>query len=80
MTRLAEELSAKAIMGTDGTELGTLHNVTVNIQTGKLDALLVEPREGVSPDRLPFEFDDAGQFRVPADRVEAVRDYVVVRN
>ena len=80
MARLAENLSEKAIMGTDGTELGQLHNLTMDIQTGQLRTLLVTPREGVSSDRVPFEYDENGRFRVPAERVEAVKDYVVVRN
>lgn len=80
MTQLAETLSQKAIMGTDGAQLGQLHNVTMEIQTGKLIDLIVTPREDLSVDRVPFEFDEQGRFRVPAERVEAVKDYVVVRN
>lgn len=80
MSTLGEELSDMPIMGTDGTELGRLHNITMDLQTGSLSSFLVAPREGLSPDQLPFDRNEDGYIAVPAARVEAVRDYIVVRN
>ena len=77
---LAENLSDMSIMGTDGTELGRLHNITMDLQTGSLSEFLVVPREGLSPEAVPFDRTEEGYFRVAAHRVEAVRDYIVVRN
>ena len=40
---LAENLSGKAVMGADGTELGDLYNITMEMKTGWLRILLVVP-------------------------------------
>ncbi|KPN30066.1 PRC-barrel domain protein [Halolamina pelagica] len=42
---LAENLSGKAVMGSDGTELGMLYNITMDLKTGELHDLLVSPNE-----------------------------------
>jgi sporulation protein YlmC with PRC-barrel domain len=76
---LAENLSGKTIMGTDGTELGDLYNITMDLKTGSLTELLVTPREEVTPEQAPFEFGADGRFHVPVERVQAVKDHVVVR-
>jgi len=75
---LAENLSGKAVMGSDGTELGMLYNITMNLKTGELVDLLVEPNEelGVT---LDFPSDDRGRYQIPVGRVQAVKDYIVVR-
>ncbi|MFC6725103.1 PRC-barrel domain-containing protein [Halobium palmae] len=75
---LAENLSGKAVMGADGTELGMLYNITMNLKTGALGSLIVEPHEAIA-DQLAFDRDDEGHFRVPVDHVQAVKDYIVVR-
>jgi len=74
---LAENLSGKAVMGSDGTELGMLYNITMNIKTGALSDLLVEPNEETAFD-ADFTVDDAGRFHIPVNRVQAVKDYIVV--
>ena len=74
---LAENLSGKAVMGSDGTELGMLYNITMNLKTGALDDLLVEPNEETAFD-ADFPVDDHGRFQVPVNRVQAVKDYIVV--
>lgn len=75
---LAENLSGKAVMGSDGTELGMLYNITMDLKTGKLDDLLVEPHED-STVSIDFPTDDEGHYRVPVNRVQAVKDYIVVQ-
>jgi sporulation protein YlmC with PRC-barrel domain len=74
---LAENLSGKAVMGSDGTELGMLYNITMDIKSGGLRDLVVEPHEAVA-DQLSFERNEAGNYHVPVDRVRAVKDYIVV--
>jgi sporulation protein YlmC with PRC-barrel domain len=74
---LAENLSGKAVMGSDGTELGMLYNITMDLKSGKLEHLLVKPtEESVAAD---FPADDQGRYRVPVGRVQAVKDYIVVQ-
>ncbi|CQR48845.1 MULTISPECIES: PRC-barrel domain-containing protein [Haloferax] len=76
---LAENLSGKAVMGSDGTELGMLYNITMDLKSGELHDLLVQPNEQISPGRVSFDRDDRGRFRVPVNRVQAVKDYIVVQ-
>ncbi|QCJ45820.1 MULTISPECIES: PRC-barrel domain-containing protein [Haloprofundus] len=77
---LAENLSGKAVMGSDGTELGMLYNITMNHKTGALSDLLVTPdEEALGVDTGSFDRDDAGRFRIPVSHVKAVKDYIVVQ-
>jgi sporulation protein YlmC with PRC-barrel domain len=75
---LAENLSGKAVMGSDGTELGMLYNVTMDIDTGSLQDLVVEPHDEVPDRKVDLEENDAGRYEVPVGRVESVKDYIVV--
>ena len=72
---LAENLSEKSVVGTDGAEIGRLYNVTMDVQSGGLQNLLVEPANAVNAD---FEVDDRGRYLVPVSRVQAVKDHIVV--
>jgi len=74
---LAENLSGKAVMGSDGTELGRLYNISMDLKSGKLHDLLVEPDEE-SDVQLDFPLDDQGRYRIPVGRVQAVKDYIVI--
>ena len=76
---LAENLSGKAVMGSDGTELGDLYNITMELKSGHLEHLLVSPHEHLDPARSEFETDDVGRLLVPVSTVQAVKDYIVVR-
>ncbi len=74
---LAENLSGKAVMGSDGTELGMLYNITLNLKTGTLADLIVSPQEETTFD-AEFNVDEAGRYRIPVNRVQAVKDYIVI--
>ena len=74
----AENLSGKAVMGSDGTELGLLYNITMDIKSGGLYDLIVEPDEELPTRSIDLDRDDAGRFQVPVERVQAVKDYIVV--
>lgn len=76
---LAENLSKKAVMGSDGTEIGTMYNITMDLDTGELRDLLVTPRSDLPRGKVEFDRDDGGRFRVPVSRVQAVKDYIVVQ-
>lgn len=73
---LAENLSGKAVMGTDGAELGMLYNITMNLETGRLEDLVVTPEEGYDP--TEFGADAEGRPLIPVQRVQAVKDHMIV--
>ena len=75
---LAENLSGKAVMGSDGTELGMLYNISMDLKTGELHDLLVSPTEDTPRSKISFDRDEGGRFRVPVSRVQAVKDYIVI--
>ena len=74
---LAENLSGKAVMGSDGTELGMLYNITMNLKTGALGDLIVDT-EGEAVFDSEFTTDEEGRYRIPVHKVQAVKDYIVV--
>ena len=76
---LAENLSGKAVMGSDGTELGMLYNITMDLKTGKLADLVIEPDEELTPDGAGLILHEDGRFHVPVSTVQAVKDYIVVQ-
>ncbi len=73
---LAENLSDKEVMGSDGSNLGTLYNITMDLKTGTLHHLILDP--GQRAGDLEFERDEAGNYRVPVSHVQAVKDTIVV--
>jgi len=75
---LAENLSGKAVMGTDGTELGMLYNITMDAQSGRLENLVIEPDELIR--EVEFETDASGRLLVPVTRVQAVKDHMIVQH
>ncbi|MFW5956305.1 MAG: PRC-barrel domain-containing protein [Halorhabdus sp.] len=74
---LAENLSGKAVMGSDGAELGMLYNITMDIKSGKLVDLVIEPDEALG--ETSFDVDDAGRLHVPVSRVQAVKDHMIIQ-
>ncbi|EMA43060.1 PRC-barrel domain-containing protein [Halobiforma nitratireducens] len=74
-TVLASTLSDSPVLGSDGTEIGTVQNVTMNPETGKLVSLLVAPRTDRS---YGFERTDGGQLLIPASQLADVGDYVMI--
>ena len=75
---LAENLSGKAVMGSDGSELGMLYNISMDMKSGRLVDLLVSPDEEHPPNTEAFETDDAGRLKIPVGDVQAVKDYIIV--
>ncbi|SIR77839.1 PRC-barrel domain-containing protein [Natronorubrum thiooxidans] len=76
---LAENLSGKSVMGSDGVELGLLYNITMDLKSGKLHDLVIDPDEELPTRSVDFDVDEAGRFLVPVNRVQAVKDYIVVQ-
>ncbi|MFQ3319367.1 MAG: sporulation protein YlmC with PRC-barrel domain [Natronomonas sp.] len=73
---LAENLSEKEVMGSDGASLGTLYNITMDLKTGSLQRLVVDPGERSTSTQ--FDHDEHGNYLVPVSRVQAVKDTIVV--
>ncbi|AXR78598.1 PRC-barrel domain-containing protein [Natrarchaeobaculum sulfurireducens] len=75
-TVLASTLSEAPVMCTDGTELGTVRNLTMTVETGELEWVLVTPLH----DDVSTEFDraDDGTIRIPATRVVGLDDYLMI--
>ncbi|WP_256296479.1 PRC-barrel domain-containing protein [Haloarchaeobius salinus] len=75
---LAENLSDKNVMGSDGTELGIVYNITMDLKSGELHDLLVDPHEDTPTRSVSYDRDEGGRFRIPVGHVQAVKDYIVV--
>ena len=72
---LAQNLADKGVMRNDGKEMGILKNITVDLKTGRLESIVVAPKEDI----VQSEFDDynrnsEGNFLVPVSLVESVTD------
>ncbi len=73
---LAENLSGKAVMGSDGAELGMLYNITMDLETGRLKNLVINTHETYAGDE--FETDGSGRTLIPVNRVQAVKDHMII--
>jgi len=73
---LAENLSGKDVMGSDGAELGSLYNITMDLSSGALQHLIIDPAESVVD--TDFEYSEQGRLLVPVERVTAVKDHMIV--
>ena len=75
---LAGDLCGKRIVGTDGTTFGRLHPVTVDPESGALHDLVVESGDPSAATASGRSDDD--RLRIPVDRIETVKDQIVVRS
>jgi len=53
-----------------------LYNITMDIDSGRLVNLVVEPDEHVTD--VEFDYDDQGRILVPVNRVQAVKDHMII--
>lgn len=70
------ELRGKTVMTEEGLYLGIMRNATVDIRTGELTGVLIEPSDDVDP-RL-YHLDDQGHLVFPFDAVKSVKDVIIV--
>ncbi|WP_276273021.1 PRC-barrel domain-containing protein [Haloarcula litorea] len=73
---LAENLSGKDVMGSDGKELGSLYNITMDLSSGALNHLVIEPADSLHT--TDFEYSEEGHLLVPVEQVTAVKDHMIV--
>ncbi|WP_406656333.1 PRC-barrel domain-containing protein [Methanolobus sp. ZRKC2] len=71
----AKNLSSKQVMATDGTEIGILFNIVMDVRTGSLIDLIVKP--DMSLDTSKYQTDDQ-YILLPFESVRAIKDYIVV--
>ncbi|MEF8781062.1 MAG: PRC-barrel domain-containing protein [Haloferacaceae archaeon] len=72
---LASRLSGDDVMTTDGVEIGTLQNVTVDVDSGQIVSFLVDP----GPRQVDgFDRNEEGDLVIPADRFQGRDDYLLV--
>lgn len=77
MTKVFEsELRGKTVMSTEGGYLGILRNISVNVETGDLTNIHVEPDGEL--DASHFSRDAQGRIVFPFGSIKAVRDVIVV--
>jgi sporulation protein YlmC with PRC-barrel domain len=54
-----------------------LYNITMDLDTGRLENLLVDPEDRRVAE-TEFDTDEAGRLLVPVERVQAVKDHMIV--
>ena len=76
---LAQNLIEKGVMRNDGKDMGTLENITVDLKTGKLESIVVKPKEDIDKNDFgDYQFEE-GFFLVPVSLVEAVGDNIMIK-
>ncbi|MDQ2049351.1 PRC-barrel domain-containing protein [Natronolimnohabitans sp. A-GB9] len=76
----ASALTRKAVVGNDGVEFGTIHDVTLHPTSGELVDLVVEPARRFRSRSVDFETNADDRLLIPLDRVAVVNDTIVVDN
>ena len=76
MTKVfAKNLPSKKVMTTDGGEMGTLANITMDLRTGSLLDLVVKPDMALAVEHYER---DGKYILLPFHAVRAIKDFVVV--
>ncbi len=65
----------KPVIGTDGTKMGVLHDITVDVRTGALVNLVVEPDISFNTEGCQQE---NGLLLVPFGSVKSIEDFIMV--
>lgn len=71
----AKNLSKKNVMSSDGSILGALYNIVIDIRTGELINLVVKP--DMSVDRSLYR-SEGNYMLIPFSAVRAIKDVMVV--
>jgi sporulation protein YlmC with PRC-barrel domain len=65
----------KQVMATDGTEIGTLSNIVIEIKGGNVIDLMVNPNPNFDASRYKKE---DNYILLPFSSVSAVKDYIII--
>lgn len=68
-------LCDKKVVNLEGGEMGVLHNIVADAETGILTELVVKPAAGLDTSKLKT---DDGYLFIPFDTVTAIKDVIVV--
>ncbi len=68
-------ISNTQVMATDGTEIGTLTNIVLEIKAGHLIDLMVEPNINLDTTKYKKE---GNYIILPFDSVSAIKDYIII--
>ncbi|AUG49188.1 photosystem reaction center subunit H [Haloarcula taiwanensis] len=75
-TVLANQLSNVRVVSTDGREVGTLQNITVDTATGELQSIVIDSDV---QEIFGVERDPDGDVRLPASLIESMRDHLTIQ-
>ncbi|HDQ15538.1 MAG TPA: PRC-barrel domain protein [Bacteroidetes bacterium] len=70
------DLRGKTVMTEEGLYLGIMRNSTVDIKTGEIVGILVEPSDDVDP-RL-YHLDNQGHLVFPFSSIKSVKDVIIL--
>ncbi len=70
----AKSLAKKMVLLSDGTVVGTLYNVTVDLKTGSILELIVKPGQNPVPELEKHN----NLYIVPFESVKSISDYIVL--
>ena len=70
------ELRGKTVMTEEGLYLGIMRNTTVDVRTGELTGVLIEPSDDVDP-RL-YHLDEQGHLIFPFNSIKSVKDVIIL--
>ncbi len=71
----ARNLFNKQVMATDGTEIGVLSNIVVEIRGGNIIDMMVTPNPNFDTTRYRKE---DNFILIPFDSVSAIKDYIII--
>ncbi|HID42694.1 MAG TPA: PRC-barrel domain containing protein [Archaeoglobaceae archaeon] len=69
----AKSLGKKVVLLSDGTVVGSVYNVTMDLKTGSLIDIVVKPQN-----EIPEVEKQNGLYIIPFESVKSVSDYVVL--
>ena len=71
------ELRGKTVMSEEGLYLGVMRNTTVDIKTGELLNILIEPSDDI--DARLYHLDNQGHLVFPFTTIKSVKDVIIIR-
>lgn len=76
---LTSNLQKKRVITNDGIELGTLNNLTADLNTGKLGFFIVTPSDGKATEEDTYEVDAEGNYYIPVDQIGSITEHIMVK-
>ncbi|OWP55521.1 MAG: hypothetical protein B2I17_09470 [Thermoplasmatales archaeon B_DKE] len=77
MKKFASDLVGKNVVATDGTIVGQVDNLVIDLETGAIKNFLVQPSATVE---APFKKDQKGRYIVPFNSIKSGKDVFIVES